>query len=52
MKAKIIRRELVLASVVMVSGMIIGLTCRAQKLYRDYGIASNAMLRTLLIRIT
>jgi len=28
------------------------LTCRAQKLYRNHGIANNAMLRTLLIRVT
>jgi len=26
--------------------------CRAQKLYRDHGIANFAMLHTLLIRIT
>ena len=25
-------------------------SCRAQKLYRDYVIANNAMLRTLLIK--
>ncbi len=28
------------------------LGCRAQKLYRDRSIANNAMLRTLLIRIS
>jgi len=26
--------------------------CRAQKFYRDHGIGNNAMLHTLLIRIT